>query len=160
MKNDPSLPNVREPVFPGGQPPTQAYRKFFERLSRLAADSADAGLQAQIDALAAQVAALEQSGGGVAMLLNGGGIAITGLLTDPFVVIALDALLSELKDVSSDAPAEGDRLTWDAALALWKPAADPPASPAILPLVTGEIDSGQPVFVYADDGSLIYTEIA
>lgn len=30
----------------------------------------------------------------------------------------------------------------------------------VLPVVTGEIDNGQPVFVYADDGSLIYTEIA
>lgn len=29
----------------------------------------------------------------------------------------------------------------------------------ILPVVTGEIVSDQPVFVYADDGSLIYTEI-
>lgn len=28
---------------------------------------------------------------------------------------------------------------------------------AVLPLVTGEIVSGQPVFVYADDGSLIYS---
>ena len=33
-------------------------------------------------------------------------------------------------------------------------------SGGILPVVTGEILSGQPVFVYADDGSLIYTEIA
>lgn len=30
----------------------------------------------------------------------------------------------------------------------------------VLPVVTGEIDNGQPVFVYADDGSLIYSEIA
>jgi len=33
------------------------------------------------------------------------------------------------------------------------------ASGGILPVVTGEIVSGQPVFVYADDGSLLYTEI-
>lgn len=30
----------------------------------------------------------------------------------------------------------------------------------VLPVVTGEIDNGQPVFVYADDGSLIYSEVA
>ena len=30
----------------------------------------------------------------------------------------------------------------------------------VLPLVTGEIAGGQPVFMYADDGSLIYSEIA
>lgn len=33
------------------------------------------------------------------------------------------------------------------------------AGGGILPLVTGEIEGGQPVFVYADDGSLIYSEI-
>lgn len=30
----------------------------------------------------------------------------------------------------------------------------------VLPVVTGEIVNGQPVFVYADDGSLVHTEIA
>lgn len=30
----------------------------------------------------------------------------------------------------------------------------------ILPVVTGEIVSGQPVFVYLDDGSLVYAEVA
>lgn len=33
------------------------------------------------------------------------------------------------------------------------------SSGGVLPVVTGEILDGQPVFVYADDGSLIYTEI-
>lgn len=33
------------------------------------------------------------------------------------------------------------------------------AGGGILPVVTGEIVSGQPVFLIADDGSLIYTEI-
>lgn len=32
-------------------------------------------------------------------------------------------------------------------------------SPPLLPVVTGEILNSQPVFVYADDGSLIYTEV-
>lgn len=36
---------------------------------------------------------------------------------------------------------------------------DPPPS-GVLPVVTGEIINGQPVFVYADDGSLIYSEVA
>lgn len=30
----------------------------------------------------------------------------------------------------------------------------------VLPVVTGEIASGQPVFVYLDDGSLVYAEVA
>lgn len=39
------------------------------------------------------------------------------------------------------------------------PLPEPPPS-GVLPVVTGEIDNDQPVFVYADDGSLIYSEIA
>lgn len=35
-----------------------------------------------------------------------------------------------------------------------------PSSGGILPVVTGEIVSGQPVFVYLDDGSLVYAEVA
>ena len=35
-----------------------------------------------------------------------------------------------------------------------------PSSGGILPVVTGEIVSGQPVFVYFDDGSLLYSEVA
>lgn len=34
-----------------------------------------------------------------------------------------------------------------------------PTSGGVLPVVTGEIMDGQPVFVYLDDGSLVYTEI-
>lgn len=34
-----------------------------------------------------------------------------------------------------------------------------PTSGGVLPVVTGEISNGQPVFVYLDDGSLVYTEI-
>lgn len=34
-----------------------------------------------------------------------------------------------------------------------------PTSGGVLPVVTGEIVDGQPVFVYLDDGSLVYTEI-
>lgn len=33
-------------------------------------------------------------------------------------------------------------------------------SGGILPVVTGEIVSGQPVFVYLDDGSLVYVQVA
>lgn len=132
-------------------------RKFRDFLADLATSSSDAALQAQITALDARVAALEDSDESLATLLGEGGITIFGQLTDPEVRIRLTAYLADLLDVSADLPAEGDRLTWDATLAVWKPAPD---TPSILPLVTGEIDGSQPVFVYADDGSLIYTEIA
>lgn len=120
MANDPSLPNMQEPVFPGGKPPTPAYRKFWEQLSRVAAASTDSGLQAQIDALAAQVAALD--GSSLATFTQGIGISIFGQITDEEIRIALNAYLSDLNDVSAAEPADGDLLTWDATLALWKPA--------------------------------------
>lgn len=34
------------------------------------------------------------------------------------------------------------------------------SSGGVLPVVTGEIASNQPVFVYLDDGSLVYAEVA
>lgn len=34
------------------------------------------------------------------------------------------------------------------------------ATGGVLPVVTGEIIDGQPVLVHADDGSLIYSEVA
>lgn len=132
-------------------------RKFRDFLADLATSTSDAALQAQIADLDARVAALEDGGGSLATFVNGLGIQIVGQITDPTVRISLNAYLRDLLDVSDALPAEGDRLTWDAALEQWKPVA---GSYAVLPLVTGEIDSGQPVFVYADDGSLIHTEIA
>lgn len=132
MANDVSLPNMQEPVFPGGKPPTHAYRKFFERLSRVAAG--DTGLQAQIAELAAQVATLEESGGHLAKIFGDGGITVFGAITDPVVRIRLTAYLSDLVDVSDALPANGDRLTWDATLALWKAAPDTdPTVPYFIP---------------------------
>lgn len=35
----------------------------------------------------------------------------------------------------------------------------PETGGGVLPVVTGEIINGQPVFVYADNGSLVYSEV-
>jgi hypothetical protein len=135
-------------------------RKFRDFLAQLATTTSDAALQAQITALDARVAALESDGGDLATFVAGTGISIIGQITDPIIRISLNAYLGDLLNVDdvTVAAADGDRLTWDAALGMWIPVPDSP-SVAVLPLVTGEIDGGQPVFVYADGGSLIYTEI-
>ena len=101
----------------------QEWRDFF---LLLASQTENDEFAAELNALAERVAALEASGGDLAMLIPGIGISINGLLTDPFVVIALDAFLSDLRDVFDAMPADGDRLTWDAALGEWKPASDSP----------------------------------
>jgi hypothetical protein len=157
MANDPRLPSVRE-KFLNGDYPSGAWRKFLEQLSQLTGTSAE--FQDAIAAILVRLDALESDGGDLATLVPGTGISIIGQLHDDIVRIALNANLGDLLNVDEEtvAPAEGDRLTWDATLGMWIPAPDSP-SVAVLPLVTGEIDGGQPVFVYADDGSLIYTEI-
>ena len=148
------LPNDSAPISDSRGLAMQEWRDFF---LLLASQTENDEFAAELNALAERVAALEASGGDLAMLIPGTGISINGLLTDPFVVIALDAFLSDLRDVSDATPADGDRLTWDAALGEWKPAADSPSS---LPIVTGEILSGQPVFVIGPDGSLVFGPVA
>lgn len=124
------LPNDRAPISDSRGLAMQEWRDFF---LLLASQTENDEFAAELNALAERVAALEASGGDLAMLIPGTGISINGLLTDPFVLISLDAFLADLKDVSGDVPAEGDRLTWDAALGEWKPAPDPtPASGEIL----------------------------
>lgn len=52
--------------------------------------------------------------------------------------------------------ATGDTLTVTAGLPTWGSSSN---SGGILPIVTGEIVSGQPVFVILDDGSLVYGQV-
>lgn len=84
MGNDVSLPNMQEPVFPGGKPPTHAYRKFFERLSRLTGTSAE--FQAQIVAILARIDALEGDGADPGEIIGLGSVLVTGSLGDQVVV--------------------------------------------------------------------------
>lgn len=145
MANDVSLPNMQEPVFPGGKPPTSAYRKFFEKLSRLTATSTE--FQAEIAEIILRLDALEEGGADLGEILGLGSISVTGSLGEQ-VVIQLkgdESLPAASYYYGTNADGEQGFV---------------PLPKAALPLVTGEIDGGQPVFVYADDGSLIYTEIA
>lgn len=67
------------------------------------------------------------------------------------------AVLSDLSDVNLTGIEDGDTLVWEAASSSW--VVGEGGGRPILPVVTGEIVGGQPVFVYLDDGSLVYTEI-
>ncbi len=59
-------------------------------------------------------------------------------------------------DVTTSPPGSGDALVYDGAE--WVPA-QVSASGGFLPLTTGEISGGQPVFVYGPDGRLIYAPV-
>ena len=61
-------------------------------------------------------------------------------------------------DLTTTPPSDGNVLTWDATAGKWAPDVGAGGG-GILPVVTGEISSGQPVFVYLPDGSLVYGPI-
>jgi hypothetical protein len=65
--------------------------------------------------------------------------------------------LGDLADVSTAGVTEGQALLFSGGA--WGPGTVN-AGGAILPVVTGEINNDQPVFVYTDDGALVWTEIA
>lgn len=142
-----------------GMPQTEWYN-FLKGLYDLY-QSSDTGVQAQITAIAY---VLGSPDGTVANIPP---LDLTGL-PDTTMVMGLQSVLSfgTLADgqvvltLLNDQENPGNSYyygTSDAGVKGWHVLPEPP--PRILPLVTGEIVSGQPVFVIADDGSLIYTEI-
>lgn len=149
MANDPSLPNMQEPLIPGGKPPTSAYRKFFEKLARQT--SLPASLQAEIAAILVRLDALEEGGADLGSILGLGSVSAVGQLGDQ-VVIQLEG--------DEEAPAATYYYGTDenGAKGFWP--VPEPAPSGFLPIVTGEIDAGQPVFVYGPDGSLVYGPVA
>jgi hypothetical protein len=54
---------------------------------------------------------------------------------------------------------DGDIWVYRDSVAQFVPEPNSGGGGGILPVVTGEILSGQPVFVYLDDGSLVYVEV-
>lgn len=145
---NPKFPGRSEPLFPGGLPPTVNWQKFFESL---AAQTDNVALQADYLALAARVAALEAEGStDIGSVFGADSIVQVGTLQSGNVFLSLRG------DVSN--PGNSYYYGTDSAgVKGWHAMPDPASG--VLPLVTGEIVSGQPVFVIADDGSLIYTEV-
>lgn len=66
-------------------------------------------------------------------------------------------LLATLADVDLTGLADGDALVWNATSERFVPGQM--SGGGVLPVVTGEISGGQPVFVYGPDGSLVYGPI-
>lgn len=83
---NPKLPNAREPIQPGGAPPTSAWRKYFESL---AAQTDNADLQAQLLALAERVSDLENEDGSANTVLGRLSVHSVGTLATGDVVLTL-----------------------------------------------------------------------
>lgn len=148
------LPNPGAPIADGSGAATQEWRDFFLQL----ADGADSeSLRDEYIALAARVSALEDAGTKPVYGANG----ISVITTPDSVTATLVASLPNLLDVDSSLDilaVEDDGLRFNAATGLWE-ARPTPSAGIYMPMVTGEIFNDQPVFVYADDGSLIYVQV-
>lgn len=126
-------------------------RPWFNYLSALTPDEASAEIGAQITTLAQRVSTLEGEGGGLPRSTRAYGqfsVQSNGTLSDGVVVFNL------VNDESAPAP-RSYYGTDDGGTRGYHPMPEPPAS-GFLPMTTGEIASGQPVFLYGPDGRLIY----
>lgn len=154
------FPQPNAPFVQSNGAPTVEWYNWLRSFENLF-EASDAGLQAQITAIAY---ALGSPDGTVAnippfnenflpattVVRGENSVSSFGTLANGLVVFTL------LNDVGS--PGNSYYYGTDSSgIKGWHLLPEP--LPRILPLVTGEIDAGQPVFVYADDGSLIYTEI-
>lgn len=78
---------------------------------------------------------------------------------NPVIGLTADALASlELADTAVQQVRPGANISVDASDPR-RPIVSATGGGGVLPVVTGEIVAGQPVFLIADDGNLIYTEI-
>lgn len=141
-----NMPRVGAPISgPGGQI-TVEWRNF---LLGLASSSNDEGVADELRRIADRVSGLESGQSPDVSILGVDSVRVDGTFQDGVIRIHL------LND-SADPGAARYYGTDDSGARGFHAL---PTS-GVLPVVTGEIVSGQPVFVHADDGSLIYTEIA
>ena len=126
------LPNDGAPISGPGGLVMQEWRDFF---LLLATGEDDAELRELYLQLAERVAALEESGGSFATLVEGLGISIVGQLSDPTVTIALNAFIGDLLDVDTATapPIDGDALVWSDAAGKWVPGRVDTAMPYFIP---------------------------
>ena len=96
-------------------------------------------------------------------LQPGGAVAVTngdGEAGNPVIGLSDDALASlALADSAVQQVRPGANITVDTTDPR-RPIVSASGGGGVLPVVTGEIVAGQPVFLIADDGNLIYTEIS
>ncbi len=129
---------------------------WYDYLRTLDSSSLTAEIERQVQANTAAIAALQKAGFGDYLPASAFVLGVNSVET--FGDLASGARIRLRGDVSAPEPdsyygtnADGQRG--------FHHFPDPPPS-GVLPVVTGEIINGQPVFVYADDGSLIYSEVA
>ncbi|MEX5405081.1 hypothetical protein VPH47_12565 [Stenotrophomonas sp. WED208] len=96
-------------------------------------------------------------------LQPGGSVAVTngdGEAGNPVIGLTDDALASlDLADSAVQQVRPGANITVDTTDPR-RPIVSASGGGGVLPVVTGEIVAGQPIFLIADDGNLIYTEIS
>lgn len=152
-----------------------ATREFYNYLRQLATLTGNAELQGEIDAIILRIEALEA---GEDFTIQGQfSVAVTGQPSTGLVMLALRNDLANpgnkfyygtnsfgvkgwyLRDLATlfdvdftIPPVAGDSLVYNGTS--WR--ASEVSTASMLPIVTGEIVSGQPVFVIGPDGSLIY----
>jgi hypothetical protein len=121
-----------------------ATREFYNFLLQLATLTSNAELQAEIEAILVRLEALEQ---GSDFTIQGNlSVAVTGQPSNGLVALAL----------RNDVAVPGSSFYYGTNSFGVKGWYAIPAGGGVLPIVTGEIVSGQPVFVIGPDGSLVY----
>lgn len=123
-------------------------RPWFNYLSALTPSEASAEIELQLQALDLRVSALEGEGGGLSQSTRAYGqfsVQSNGTLSDGVVVFNL------VNDQATPAPRSYYGTDVDGARGY-----HPLPNGGFLPMTTGEIASGQPVFLYGPDGRLIY----
>jgi len=146
MPDSPILPNQRSWKDGGGNPLPVEFFKFFRELLSFVQQAG--GNSVDISGILARLDALEAAGN--ATIQGLASVLVQGSLADGNVQLLLDGDEAS-PDASSyygtdEAGAKGFHAF--------------PETPSMLPIVTGEIVSGQPVFVIGPDGSLIYGPVA
>ncbi len=145
--------------------PTREWYSFFQQL---ASQATNANLQAELEALAARVLALEDAGQNIATILGLGSVLASGSLADGQVVITLEGD-SEAPGASyyygtgpdgskgffpvASAFAPGTNVALDTDPDTGVTTINATGGGGMFPIVTGEVP---PVLVYGPDGSLVY----
>ena len=138
----PTIPRPLERIADAQGYPTTLWYAYLQQQQAITVDLT--AIQTQIDGLNVRVTALES--GGSFSIFGQNSVQVFGTPAGGIVSISL------VGDVPAPAPTR--YYGTDAAGALgYHPV---PVTPSMLPIVTGEIVSGQPVFVIGPDGSLIY----
>ena len=149
------LPNTGAAIADSGGYATQEWRDFF---LRLASGAESESLREEYLALAARVTELEDVGS--KPVYGGNGISV--ITTPDSITATLVASLPNLLDVDNNLDnlaVEDDALRFNAATGQWEARPMPDAG-IYAPMVTGEIDGAQPVFMYFGDGSLFMVKVA